>query len=66
MTWAGASSERQTTGLARVCCILTRLVQAPAFDVPRGEHPLPLDPLACQCVGFRQEESPWPSGCEAS
>jgi hypothetical protein len=65
MTWAGASIGRQT-GLARLCCILTRMVQAPDPDVPGGEHSLPPDPLACNCVGFEQEESPWPSGCQAS
>jgi hypothetical protein len=66
MTWAGAWSRSHTTGLARLCCILTRLVRAPEHDASGGEHSLPLDPLACECVGVRQEESPWPSGCHAS
>lgn len=66
MTWAGAMSERPTTGLTRLCCILTRLVRAPDPAVPGGEQALPLGPFTCECVDFRQEESPWRSGCRAS
>jgi hypothetical protein len=66
MTWVGASSATQATGMARLCCILTRLVEGPDLGVPGDASSLPRDPLACQCVGFRQEESPWPSGCQAS
>ena len=66
MTWAGAWSRSHTTGLARLCCILIRLMQAPDLGASGGDPSLPLDPLACECVGVRQEESPWPSGCQAS
>lgn len=66
MSWAGAVNARETTGLARLCCILNRWVRTPGLGVPGGEQPLRLGPMTCHCVAFEQEESPWRSGCQAS
>ena len=66
MIWAGASSGTHVRGLARLCCIVARLVHRPDPEGLGVERSLLRDPMACECVGFRQEESPWPSGCNAS
>ena len=53
-------------GLIRVCCAVTRLVQALNADVPRTGTGLwpPLE--SCHCGASRNKESLWGSGCGAS
>ena len=59
----GAASA---SGLARVCCAMTRLVQGLNAGVPRTGTGLwpPLRP--CHCGASRSKESLWRSGCGAS
>ena len=67
MTWPTAPAiDAGATGLVRVCCVISRLMQAPDFGVPGGGQSLQFGPTACKSVAVRQEEFPWRSGCQAS
>jgi hypothetical protein len=53
------------SGLVRVCCAVTRLVQGLNAGIPLAGQDLwaPLD--SCHCGASRSKESSWGSGCGA-